>query len=65
MLLYHASSRLCLPILPNTNLAPHVQVFDSLNYLDNLLFGLDTVHAAGGEQLSSDLVYQAAPAGRC
>ena len=24
------------------------RVFDSLNYLDNLLFGLDTVHAAGG-----------------
>ena len=23
-------------------------MFDSLNYLDNLLFGLDTVHAAGG-----------------
>ena len=24
------------------------RVFDSLNYVDNLLFGLDTVHAAGG-----------------
>lgn len=24
------------------------RVFDSLNYLDNLKFGLDAVHAAGG-----------------
>ena len=24
------------------------RVFDSLNYLDNLKFGLDSVHAAGG-----------------
>lgn len=24
------------------------RVFDSLNYVDNILFGLDAVHAAGG-----------------
>ena len=32
------------------------RVFDSLNYLDNLKFGLDSVHAAGGVAEGTHLV---------